>query len=448
VSERQRLNDILAAIPNMSTPSTAKFNGFKDYIAKLLRLDSSRVTVRYVNKPGNLKVRLNETKLKGIEYAFAVVVLESQEHLENCIRLLDDYIGPGRTIEAMAFCVKSNEAWRVHTVLEAEGGPLRATLEAAFPGAAFIPLKGSVRATTAPPSADAAERSEVSHDELSESLFVPQDWLDEVLWLLEDKRGIVFYGPPGTGKTHMAMSIAAHVQPKLARRRLIQFHPNYGYEEFFEGYRPADGAGGTLRLTKTPGPLRKMAEMAEDGDPVVLVIDELNRGNLPKIFGELFFLLEYREESASLLYSPDESFSLPESLFVIGTMNTADRSIALVDQALRRRFHFVGLFPGEVPVAGMLRGFLTRYRPDMTWLCDLLEEANMRLGDPNTAIGPSHFMRDDIDELTARRIWKYSVLPTIADQYYGDEDGLKQFDFDALRKRIQERHSDDSSSGT
>jgi hypothetical protein len=87
-------------------------------------------------------------------------------------------------------------------------------------------------------------------------------------------------------------------------------------------------------------------------------MDEVNRGNLPRVFGELYFLLEYRDESIGLMYSPDERFSLPSNLLLIGTMNTADRSVVGRDQALRRRFDFVGMFPDRPPVAGMLRRYL------------------------------------------------------------------------------------------
>lgn len=96
-----------------------------------------------------------------------------------------------------------------------------------------------------------------------------------------------------------------------------------------------------------PGALREIATDADKKPtvPHLLIIDEINRGNIAKIFGELYFLLEYREESIRLQYSRDEDFRLPKNLFVIGTMNTADRSIALVDSALRRRFYFMGLIP-------------------------------------------------------------------------------------------------------
>ena len=128
-----------------------------------------------------------------------------------------------------------------------------------------------------------------------------------------------------------------------------------------------------------------------------LVIDEINRGNLAKVFGELYFLLEYRDKEMDLQYSNQgERFKLPENLYIIGTMNTADRSIALVDLALRRRFYFVEFHPDEDPVKSVLRRWLLDKSPGMEWVADLVEKANVHLReDRHAAIGPSYFMKDE-----------------------------------------------------
>ena len=122
--------------------------------------------------------------------------------------------------------------------------------------------------------------------------------------------------------------------PTAARWRLVQFHPSYTYEDFFEGYRPSAVDDGRSPSSSCPGPLRRVADRARRDHrrtALSLIIDEINRGNVAKVFGELYFLLEYRDRAIQLQYSRDELFELPENLFVIGTMNTADRSIALVD---------------------------------------------------------------------------------------------------------------------
>ncbi len=173
---------------------------------------------------------------------------------------------------------------------------------------------------------------------LADLLCIDETFVRDWLWLIETQRAVIFYGPPGTGKTFIARRFAEHLQPRADLRRLVQLHPSYGYEEFFEGYRPRgsddeQGAGG-LRLVKQDGPLRDLVRRSEANpdENAVIVLDEVNRGNLPRIFGELYFLIEYRDAEVSLMYSPEERFRLPKRVTFIGTMNTADRSVAVLDQ--------------------------------------------------------------------------------------------------------------------
>ena len=197
----------------------------------------------------------------------------------------------------------------------------------------------------------------INLDELADELLIDVEFLKDIVSLLEDKGQVILYGPPGTGKTYLARELAKELAPDDSCRALVQFHPSMSYEDFFEGYRPAGtGNDGNVRYELTPGPLARMAEQASESPDTqhVMIIDEINRGNLPRVLGELLFLLEYRKESVRTLYRPEEPFELPENLWFIGTMNTADRSIALVDAALRRRFHFVPFFPDIGPMAGLL----------------------------------------------------------------------------------------------
>ncbi len=167
-----------------------------------------------------------------------------------------------------------------------------------------------------------------------------------------------------------------------------------------------------------------------------LIIDEINRGNLAKVFGELYFLLEYRDEAIRLQYS-DNSFSLPENLYIIGTMNTADRSIALVDLALRRRFYFLDFHPDEKPIQDVLRMWLREQTPGMEWVANVVEEANNKLReDRHAAIGPSYFMKDSLDDGYVERIWKHSVLPYIEERLFGDDDQVGGFDLDKLMDEV------------
>jgi MoxR-like ATPase len=269
---------------------------------------------------------------------------------------------------------------------------------------------------------------------LADSLLLDEGELTKIGRLLADKGQVIFYGPPGTGKTYVARRLAEHLCAGVGQVDVVQFHPSYAYEDFVEGYRPAPAAGAPVFSLKD-GPLKRLAALAQAAPaaPHLLVIDELNRANVAKVFGELYYLLEYRDQAVSLPYSGD-AFTLPPNLWLIGTMNTADRSIALVDLALRRRFYFVPFFPDEPPVEGLLRRWLERHHPALLWLSEVVDRANRRLKDRDTAIGPSYFLRDDLDEEWIGLIWQHAVLPYVAEQFPGEPEALADFDLGRLRQ--------------
>ncbi len=293
---------------------------------------------------------------------------------------------------------------------------------------------------------------------MSETLLLPLPFLEEIEALLEDKRQVIFQGPPGTGKTYVAQALAHCLAGSDQRVDLVQFHPSYAYEDFVRGFRPtitdSDQAGFTLQ----DGPLLRAAEKArKDKDSKhFLIIDEINRGNLAKVFGELYFLLEYRDREIGLLYQRKngEKFSLPDNLYIIGTMNTADRSIALVDMALRRRFYFVEFHPDVEPVKCVLRKWLKQKQLDnMEWVADVVEEANKLLEkDKHAAIGPSYFMKERLDKNVVERIWKHSVLPYIEERLFGDDNRLDEFDLEKLKNKaaqtLKDKADQEQSEGT
>lgn len=270
---------------------------------------------------------------------------------------------------------------------------------------------------------------------VAEELLLPQEWIDEIEALTQDKPQLIFYGPPGTGKTFVARRLARS-WADYANVTVVQFHPSYAYEDFVQGYRPEKDSHGGLTFELRRGPLMEIAKKAtETGEQCVLVIDEINRGNIAKVFGELYYLLEYRSERIALQYG--ETFALPENLLIIGTMNTADRSIALLDAALRRRFHFVPFFPDHPPIQGLLRRWLKRNKPAMLYVADVVDMANELLDDRHLQIGPSHFMTDTLSETTLKRIWTYSILPYVEEHFFDEPERVEDFALEALRARLE-----------
>ena len=289
-----------------------------------------------------------------------------------------------------------------------------------------------------------------SLEELADELMWETDQLRMVIHGLEDKGQVIFQGPPGTGKTFVARRIAQWYQQQGGDFRIVQFHPSYTYEDFVEGFRPTLTETGQAGFELVLGPLRRIAEQAQANPDAkfILVIDEINRGNLAKILGELYFLMEYRDQEMLLQYS-HRPFRLPQNLWFIGTMNTTDRSIALVDAALRRRFYFFGFYPDEPPVRGLLRRWLSRNEPEAMWVADLVDAANRKLEDRHSGIGPSHFMKKDppLDEPRVRFIWEQAVMPYVEEQFFGDEARLKEFNYGGLLCEIKKNaialHTDD-----
>lgn len=278
---------------------------------------------------------------------------------------------------------------------------------------------------------------------LAAELFVDEAWLSEVRQLLDERRQVIFYGPPGTGKTFIARKLAADLVG-AEQVKLVQFHPAYTYEDFFEGFRPTPGStDGMIGFELRAGPLRQLVNRAREhrDQAFVLIIDEINRANLAKVFGELYFLLEYRDQAVDLLYSSDdEGFTLPKNLYLIGTMNTADRSIALIDAAMRRRFAFVELSPDTEPTRSLLSRWSAHHGLGSV-AADLLDRLNDRIDDPDFRIGPSYFMTStapdafSIDRLD--RIWRSSILPLLQENHYGEWDSVQsKYRLNALLRAV------------
>jgi 5-methylcytosine-specific restriction protein B len=310
----------------------------------------------------------------------------------------------------------------------------------------FMAWRGEDRIKPPPPP---REKEPTTLEELASELYVDPAFLHTVVELLEEKRQLIFYGPPGTGKTYMARRLAQFLASGDSQRsEIVQFHPSYSYEDFVQGYRPRPGHHGNLIYELVDGPLLRLAGRVREApdEPHVLLIDEINRGNLPRIFGELLYLLEYRDDQMALMYSGDDSlFALPSNLWVLGTMNTADRSIGLIDAALRRRFHFKALFPGRAPLDGLLEKWLADKAPAMAAVATYVDHLNAmlreRFGD-HLQVGHSYFMDEDLDERRLERIWDVDILPFLEDQLFGKEGELERFRLAAIKRQAEDAQPD------
>ncbi|MBC6700386.1 AAA family ATPase [Hymenobacter puniceus] len=274
-----------------------------------------------------------------------------------------------------------------------------------------------------------------SLEQAAQELFVPEDKLAAILAGLRRRRNLILQGPPGTGKTFLARRLAWLELGTTAATNieLVQFHPSYSYEDFVQGFRPDADGKFQLQDGVLPDFCRRAAQ--HPGQPYFLLVDELNRGNLSRIFGELLVLLEADKRGPAhavrLPYSPAGAprFFVPENVFIIGTMNLADRSLAPLDYALRRRFAFVELAPEfGAPLQKFLsgRGVPAAVVERLTQRLTVLNRTISDDPDLGTAfcIGHSYFCHPPSDPATADAwltlILKQEIAPLL-DDYWLDQ---------------------------
>ncbi len=259
----------------------------------------------------------------------------------------------------------------------------------------------------------------------------PQDALQRWVRAIERKGQAILYGPPGTGKTFIAEHLARHlISGGDGFSDLVQFHPAYAYEDFMQGIRPKANAGGQLDYPVVPGRFLEFCrKAAECTGRCVLIIDEINRANLARVFGELMYLLEYRNKEVPL--ASGGSLRIPENVRIIGTMNTADRSIALVDHALRRRFAFLALQPNY----DVLRVFHEKNGFDPEGLIAVLKKLNNQIGDPHYEVGISFFLREKLSD-HLEDIWRMEIEPYLEEYFFDQHQRVEEFSWNKIGKEI------------
>jgi len=268
-----------------------------------------------------------------------------------------------------------------------------------------------------------------SEEDFLEEVFISTEKYETLKNLLKNKKNVILQGAPGVGKTFVAKRLAYSIIGKkdTSRVKMVQFHQSYGYEDFIMGYRPS-GSSFDIKY----GPFYEFCKEAEkdNENDYFFIIDEINRGNLSKIFGELLMLIETdkRNESIRLLYK-DEQFSVPDNVHIIGMMNTADRSLAIIDYALRRRFSFFDFEPAFED-DGFKEYQIQKNNEKFNNLIQVIKSLNKAISEDNCLgegfrIGHSYFCTDNsIDEIWFNSVINYEIIPLLKEYWFDEPDKI------------------------
>lgn len=414
----------------LSNTSTKKFDELIKIVSVISGVPIEKIYITAAaSRASNLWNRLAQGKPLNNHYTLALGII-GEAGLESGLSPAKTFIGDGNGhYDAICLATKEGNLWGIKAMLEKSGMLLSKKIKESYPALQVETIELDSPKNNATPYSD---------EDFLREVYMEPEKLAQLKTVLLRKKNLIIQGAPGVGKSYAAKRLAYTIMEQKDDKRIlnVQFHQSYSYEDFVMGYKPNEGG-----FSVEAGPFFKFCEAAKDKEePYFIIIDEINRGNMSRIFGELLMLIESekRGEALRLLYQKEgESFFVPDNIFIIGMMNTADRSLAVIDYALRRRFSFFDFDP-----AFETDGFKTYLH---SFSSEIFERTISTIIQLNQAIenddalgegfriGHSYFCNLDVaDKSTIGAIVEYEIIPLLKEYWFDDKKSIEQWS-DKLR---------------